>query len=356
MKTDEAIISIIIPVYNAQAYIAETIESVLQQNYKKWELILIDNMSKAHSLDICSTYEKKYENIHVYQEKRKGVSNVRNCGLANAIGEFVMFIDADDFLPDKSVLNRYVVSMKRTNADIVVSNYERLWNGKRLSAKGNEIFSEEPRDSKDFRFQGFFSVGTLSYVWGKMYRREFLERNHIVFDSYSYAEDKMFNLQCYMNGATYAFLHSVGYIYRMNSQSLSFVYREDAKENWFRMAENLEQCLRKRGKQKGWSDIVDALILFAVFFDGKMEYTQKSVKATVGLLKAYGAHSLCRRCFRRRAYGESICSSSLFMWKMAMRLFSIGMFLHWYYLWAILIKLLVDCRIDERLSDTGLRE
>ena len=59
MKTDEAIISIIIPVYNAQAYIAETIESVLQQNYKKWELILIDNMSKDHSLDICSTYEKK---------------------------------------------------------------------------------------------------------------------------------------------------------------------------------------------------------------------------------------------------------------------------------------------------------
>lgn len=356
MKADDEKISIIIPVYNAQAYISETIESVLRQTYIKWELILVDNRSEDHSLEICRTYEEKYDNIYVYQEEKKGVSHARNCGLEYATGEYFVFVDADDFFPDENVLRRYMIAMKRTNADIVVSNYERLWKGKHLAATSNEIFSEKDRESKDFRFQGFFSVGTLSYVWGKMYRREFLERTHIRFGNYSYSEDQMFNLCCYINGARYAFLRSVGYTYRMNRESISFLYREDAKENWLNMAHDLDRQLREKGKRSEWSDLVDALILFATFFNGKMEYTEKSARAVAKLLKAYGADRLGRKCFKRRAFGESICSSSILMWRLAIRIYALGMYLHLYYLWAVLIKLLVDFRIDERLSDTGVRE
>lgn len=356
MKADDEKISIIIPVYNAQVYISDAIESVLQQTYINWELILVDNMSGDQSLEICRTYEEKYDNIFVYQEEENGVSHARNCGLKHATGVFFVFVDADDLFPDENVLKRYVIAMKRTNADIVVSNYERLWKGKHLAATRNETFSGKDRDSKDFRFQGFFSVGTLSYVWGKMYRREFLERNQIIFGNYSYSEDQMFNLNCYINGAKYAFLRSIGYTYRMNADSISFRYREDARENWLSMAHDLDMCLQKRGKQNEWSDLVDALILFATFFNGKMEYTQKSSKETARLLKAYGSDALGRRCFGRRAIGESICSSSLLMWKLAIRIYALGMWLHLYYLWAFLIKLLVDFRIDERLSDTGVRE
>ena len=75
MKVHDEKISIIIPVYNAQAYISETIESVLRQTYRNWELILVDNMSGDHSLEICRTYEEKYDNIFVYQEEEKGVRN-----------------------------------------------------------------------------------------------------------------------------------------------------------------------------------------------------------------------------------------------------------------------------------------
>ena len=356
MKIHDEKISIIIPVYNAQAYISETIESVLRQTYTNWELILVDNMSGDRSLEICRTYEEKYDNIFVYQEGKKGVSHARNCGLKHAAGEYFVFVDADDLFPDENVLKRYVIAMKRTNADIVVGNYERLWKGKHLAATSNEVFSEKDRESKDFRFQGFFSVGTLSYVWGKMYRREFLEKNHIMFGNYSYSEDQMFNLYCYINGARYAFLQAIGYTYRMNSESISFCYREDARENWLSMAHDLDLYLQKYGKQNEWSDLVDALMLFATFFNGKMEYTRKSTKATVRLLKAYGMDPLGRKCFKRRAFGASICSSSLLMWKLAIRIYALGMSLHLYYLWAVLIKLLVDFRIDERLSDIGVRE
>lgn len=351
-------ISVVIPVYNAKIYISDAIESVLGQTYMNWELIIVDNMSKDDSLKICRAYEKKYENVHVYEEKKKGVGNARNYGLVKATGDFIVFMDADDLLPDENTFKRYIISVERTRADIIVCNYERLWNGKHLPATSHEVFSKREKETKDFRFQGFYSVGTLSYVWGKLYRKEFLEKHHIVFGNYTYAEDKMFNIQCYIYGADYGFLRSIGYTYRMNKESVSFQHREDARENWFRMAKDMEVCLAQNKKQKIWSDLVDNLILFAVFFDGKMEYVgkNKSIKAVKNLLQSYGEHPLGKQSFKRRAFGGSVCSRELLMWKLAMRIFALGMFLHVYYLWALLIKVLVDYRIDERLSDTGVRE
>ena len=105
-----------------------------------------------------------------------------------------MFLDADDFLADNAVLDRFVNVMKHEEADIVVGNYERLWNGRRFAAASHTSFSELNPDSEDFRFQGFFSVGTLSYVWGKLYRKQFLEKNEAVFENLPYAEDKLFNI------------------------------------------------------------------------------------------------------------------------------------------------------------------
>ena len=97
-------------------------------------------------------------------------------------------------------------------------------------------------------------------------------------------------------------------------------------------------------------------MLCSTVFNGKMEYNQKSKKATIRRLKADGMDPLGRKCFKRRAVGASICSRSLLMWKLAIRIYALGMSLHLYYLWAVLIKLLVDFRIDERLSDIGVRE
>ena len=138
----------------------------------------------------------------------------RNQGLEKAQGEYVLFLDSDDYLPDASVMQRYVRMAEQTDADIVVANYARLWNGKMLPAVSHASFSRYHRDSQEFQFRGFFSAGTLSYVWGKLYRRSFLEKNQIRFAKYDYAEDKFFNMQCYLCRAKYIFLSRIGYIYR----------------------------------------------------------------------------------------------------------------------------------------------
>lgn len=160
-KVSSGKISVIIPVHNAEKYIDKAVQSVMEQNYTNWELLLIENGSEDASLEICKKNAEKDSRIQVLKEKNKGAGSARNTGLCSAEGEYIVFIDADDYLPDKSVFQRYMNIAKQIRADIIVSNYVRLWNGKILPAAGHDSFSVYSPDSEEFRFRGFFSVGTL---------------------------------------------------------------------------------------------------------------------------------------------------------------------------------------------------
>ena len=164
----EQMVSIIVPVYNAEAYLPEMIESVIFQNYNNWELLLIDNCSMDNSFEICQSYEKKDVRIRVMQETEKGPAAVRNHGLLAAHGGYIMFLDADDFLADNAVLDRFVNVMKHEEADIVVGNYERLWNGRRFAAASHTSFSE----LKTSDFRDSFQLGHFL-----MYGENFTENN-----------------------------------------------------------------------------------------------------------------------------------------------------------------------------------
>ena len=163
MKKDlDPKISIIIPVHNAEKYLEEAVESVRKQTYTDWELILVENGSADQSLERCLVYEKRDPRIRTICESVRGIAAARNCGMQEARGTRLMFLDSDDYLPDASVMQRYVRMAEQTDADIVVANYARLWNGKMLPAVSHESFSRYHRDSQEFQFRGFFSAGTLS--------------------------------------------------------------------------------------------------------------------------------------------------------------------------------------------------
>lgn len=237
----------------------------------------------------------------------------------------------------------------------------RLWNGQQLKAVSHEAFSKENPDSEDFRFQGFFSVGTLSYAWGKLYRSQFLNQNKLYFEEVSYAEDKLFNMKCYLNNPKYAFLPDAVYVYRKNDQSVSFRYREDSRECWLTIAYKLRYFFRKymsADERKKYQGLIYYLLFFACFFDAKMEYVQNrhSLRAVVKLLKAYQTDPLVNETFVRLTHNFYTGKLSSRFWKIMIKGFCIAMRLHLYYGLAIGIKLLIDIRVDERLSDTGLRE
>ena len=351
-------ISVIIPVYNAEKYIRETLDSIIKQSYKNREIILIENGSKDRGPDIIQEYAAKYPEIHIIKGSGKGPGAARNRGIRLAKGDYIMFADADDYFPDAEILRKYVSLGEQTNADIIVSNYARLWEERILPAAKHESFALCSPSSEEFRFQGFFSVGTLSYVWGKLYRREFLRKYQVTFTDLSYAEDKLFNMQCYICDAKYVFLEDIGYIYRKNDQSVSWQYRSDSAENWFRMAYELKGWLEQKNKNpEEYASLIRYLILFAAFFDGKMEYMQhrKSLWAVRKVLRKYGSNPIGKKVFTELSDRTRNLQLKQNLWKIMIRTFSTGMKRQWYILMAVGIRMLISHRVDERLSDTGMR-
>ena len=102
-------VSIIIPVYNAEDYLSECVESILKQKYdiSKIEILLIDDGSTDNSLKICKNYKKKYNNIVLIEQPNSGVSKARNSGISKATGKYIMLLDSDDTLSNNAVKNLF---------------------------------------------------------------------------------------------------------------------------------------------------------------------------------------------------------------------------------------------------------
>ena len=355
MDTYNIKVSVIIPVYNAEKYLKTALESILNQNYKNLEILLINNNSTDKSEAICSEYAQNHDNIHVFNELKAGPCHARNFGIKHADGDYILFVDADDYFAKEDIIEHFLKAAIESDSDITVCNYSRLWKGKIFPASAHSLFSEKNLQSADFRFMGFFSVGTLSYVWGKLYKRDFLTKNNIIFADCEYAEDKMFNLECYINNAKYAFIDDFGYVYRKNDDSISYIYKPDSRECWLKIAYSLNELCKEKQEI---TDIIQYTIFFASFFDAKMEYVEhnNSLMSVRKMLKAYYSDSLAAKSFKQLAFGKGVRKLSQTLWKIMLRGFSFGMSCHMFFLLSLGIKLLIDLRIDERLSDTGKRE
>ena len=115
-------ISVIIPVYNVEKFIEQSIKSVLNQTYKNLEIILVDDGSTDSSGSICDEYSKKDKRIKVIHQDNKGLSGARNSGLDIATGKYIMFLDSDDYFENNSCEILYS-EIEKKQADYVIGNY-----------------------------------------------------------------------------------------------------------------------------------------------------------------------------------------------------------------------------------------
>lgn len=352
-------VSIIVPVYNAETYLDACVQSILAQDGVSLELLLVNDGSKDGSLALCRSYEARDARVRVLDGPNRGVSAARNRGLEEARGESICFVDADDLLTGETTLRTMLDMLRAEDCDIAVADYARLWKERLLpTASSAAELAAWDRESRAFRFRGFYSVGCLSYVWAKLYRRAFLEQHVLWFPPLRYAEDKVFSIHCYFCGARYAFTGQPGYLYRMNPDSVSYQYRPDSCQQWLRAARQMQEDLQSSGGSAAYEDLIWDCIAFAAFFDGKMEYVanQRSWKAVERRLRLYGADPLAQKAFRELGSPKGVRGMGQKLWQLLLYGFSVAMRLHWYGVLSIGTKLLVDWRIDERLSDTGMRE
>ena len=207
--------SVIIPVYNVENYLPRCIDSLLAQNYADLEILLIDNGSKDQSGQICEDYAAQFSNITAYHIPNKGVGSARNFGLAKAKGEFIYFVDADDYLVGN--LFSDVESQLDSQLDLLVFSYYNSIekNLSEINRSANILPTEGKKDKSDFiaLFQELCLTDMMYTVWNKIYRREFLEEHEIVFESYELGEDVRFNLNVYQHVNAVLLLKSAYYVY-----------------------------------------------------------------------------------------------------------------------------------------------
>ena len=190
-RRSEVDISVIIPVYNAEKFLDECLMSVFSQKHVEIEVIAIDDGSSDTSWTILQRYEKNYEKIIVHrQEVNKGQAAARNLGLVLATGEFVFFLDSDDYLGNDSGLHRLLSDIRRLEVDVLASNYTSTSKFRSVSPSLNRVASFGPAF---FPSNDTINALQVRQCWQMLYRREFLSEHSIQFsDRLRQREDRLF--------------------------------------------------------------------------------------------------------------------------------------------------------------------
>ncbi len=204
----EVKISVIMPIYNAYDFLRPAIDSVLDQTLRDIEVICIDDGSTDHSLDIIREYQRQDDRIRIITETNAGPALARNNGLRRARGEYVAFLDADDFF-ERELLERLYSVAKRDDLDIAIARYD-IYNSKKAVFRENvesdhgRIYEGGHVTSKN-EHPDFILQSTTGAAWNKLYRRSFLLEKNITF----LTEVKMFE-DVYFTVVSLAFAERVG--------------------------------------------------------------------------------------------------------------------------------------------------
>lgn len=259
-------ISVIVPVYNAEKYLREAIDSVLNQTYTDFELLLINDRSTDDSKEICEEYSKKDGRIILLENNTEnhGPGPTRNIGLDNATGDFIYFMDADDWI-DKSLLETCVDRMRETNADIVQFGvvYEQkngnslvqYWNGKDLLTK-NDIANDASH---------FFNESG-NQLWRQFFKYEKVKE--IRFENIYNGEDVCYVTDAFCNSEKVAYIPKALYHYRYINGSTSHSWVEDTINYIFiqwKHQKNYLESFNGRIDKKAYSVVLYGNYMWAIY-------------------------------------------------------------------------------------------
>ncbi len=230
-------ISVIIPVFNTQEYIRQCLGSVLSQtNINDIEIIIVNDGSTDSSLEICKEYCDKYSNILLLDEENQGAANARNIGLQNATGEYIVFLDSDDFYENENTLFKlYNQIIKNENA-IVTFNYKRYYQNSKSFSKPM-LTCDYISDTSTLIEKNLFTSSPCM----KMIKKEFLISNSITFEKGILSEDIEWNAKVLLAANKIIYIGDVFYIYRLRENSVTTSISKKHIENLIYIIKKLEK-------------------------------------------------------------------------------------------------------------------
>lgn len=259
---DKVDVSIIIPVYNVAEYLATCLESVIKQTIKRKEIIIINDGSTDGCYEILTEYKKEFPELIIINQENKGISETRNAGLRAATGEFIAFVDSDDFIELNMFEKMYSVA-KRENADIVIGDYI-LYNDTTDKENSNGNISDKEIIAKcisdKYKIEGIDKEGHIdkiealkmfllndikAYVWNKLHKRDLFIQNKICFPDFKVCEDTPVGFLLLAGSNKIFSMGEPLYYYRQRETSLTKTFSiksmEDMLEGCYIMRDYLEK-------------------------------------------------------------------------------------------------------------------
>lgn len=233
-------ISVIIPVFNAEKHIEKCIDSLLSQTLSACEFVFVNDGSSDKSQSIVEYFQKQDSRIKLINQKNQGVSIARNSGIAIAQGDYIGFVDADDYVEKDCFQRLYEIAISKSVA-IVISNYFSSQEGHTFTSKAlfreNEVLNSEFIQKQIIPY--LIGNDNLNAIWNKMYKRELITDNQIWFPKgVPLGEDGWFNLNCFNKADSVFFSDYVGYHYVDVTGSAT---RNFSGNNYFKRIEDVFQ-------------------------------------------------------------------------------------------------------------------
>lgn len=223
-------VSIIVPIYNVEQYLKQSIESITNQSLKDIEIICVNDGSTDNSYEILKNYAKLDQRIILLNQQNQGVSVARNEGIKRASADYIMFVDPDDWLELNAVEIAYK-EIKTKGVDILNFGYFDYDNGN-INSGYTSTFLDKYQKESIISQRELMTIQNV--IWDKIYRKDFILNNKIQFpEKIKVAEDGFFNLQCMIEDARYGIINKSLYYYRMNRHGSAMANFDNVLVNEF---------------------------------------------------------------------------------------------------------------------------
>lgn len=275
----EPLISIIIPVYNVEKYLAQCLDSLIGQTYKNIEIICVNDSSEDSSLKILLEFAEKDERIKIIDKANEGVSKARNAGMKEATGKYIMFADSDDWI-DACTCRVMADAAERYNADVVMCSYvsetDRRSEAKNIFLDERVFEKDEVKEKLHRRYIGLLGselacpekADSLSTVCGKLYLRDIIFEHKTEFidlDEIGTYEDGMFNLEVFNYVEKAVYLPQHFYHYRRNNvSSQTSKFRPNLSLQWQNLFDKMSEYIKENNFPKEYTDALDNRIALSV--------------------------------------------------------------------------------------------
>lgn len=237
---EKELVSVIIPAYNAQAYVERCLASVLNQTYEAIEILVVDDGSKDRTGSICDAYAARDKRFRVFHVENSGVSRARNYGLKQASGTYVMFVDSDDHVAPDYVEQHYR-AIRQAEADWAVTGYYICYPGRQEANLVEETYTGiYERDGFGRAFPWLFQGYFLNSPWNKMYVRRLITSGFC--DDMALGEDLRFNLD-YLENVTSICISGACCYYYMCDEDKDSLTRRISRENFQSERENFHKVM-----------------------------------------------------------------------------------------------------------------